>query len=342
MKHITKQSIGIDCAKNDFAVTYSRCDSEMNLEHVSSRVFLNTNKGFEDFLKWQDKRSDSNVFLPFVMEATGVYHERLACFLSDSGKFVSVIFPNRAKAFSKTLVVKTVNDKESSKALATMGIEKKMDQWKKPDPTFNRIKQLTREREQWQKHNTQAKNQLHAENAGAWINKKTIARLTKQILFLNKLIQEIEQELKAVLNQNKELKEKVDKVITIPGVGLITALTVIGETNGFKSMKNKRQLVSYSGYDIVEKSSGTSVRSTPRMSKKGNRHIRKALHLPSLSSIRHNSDSKDLFARIVAKHGIKMKAVVAVQRKTLVLIYTLWKNNQVFDPQYLENKNRVD
>lgn len=36
---------------------------------------------------------------------------------------------------------------------------------------------------------------------------------------------------------------------------------------------------------------------------------------------------------MVAKHGIKMKAAVSVQRKLLVLIYSLWKSNLPFDPK---------
>ena len=75
--------------------------------------------------------------------------------------------------------------------------------------------------------------------------------------------------------------------------------------------------------------------SKPRISKKGNRHIRKAMHFPALTSIRHNEQTKDQFIRMVQKHGIKMKAAVAIQRKLLVLIYTLWKKEEFFDPAFL-------
>ena len=48
--------------------------------------------------------------------------------------------------------------------------------------------------------------------------------------------------------------------------------------------------------------------------------------------------NKNLFTRLVGKHGIKMKAAVAVQRKLLELVYTLWKKNEDFDPNYERNK----
>jgi len=341
MKEILKQSMGIDCSKNDFAVTFSISDENMNIKHVRSKVFLNTAKGFNEFVKWQQKLSSPQMYLPFVMEATGVYHERLACFLVGQGKFVSVVFPNRAKAFSKTLEVKTVTDKEASKSLSVMGLERKLNQWEKPDPLYHSIKKLTRERERYQKHKTAAMNELHAEQSGEWNCDKTTRRLKQQIKLLEKQIVEIESELKNLVNENSQLAEKVSNITSIPGVGEITALTVIGETNGFKAIVNKRQLVSYAGFDVIEKTSGISVKSKARISKKGNRHIRKALYMPALSSIRFNEDYKQLFARLVSKHGIKKKAIVAVQRKCLILIYTLWKYNTEFIPDY-SNKNRAE
>ncbi len=136
------------------------------------------------------------------------------------------------------------------------------------------------------------------------------------------------------------LNNRIKKVITIPGIGMLTAVTIIAETHAFRLIQNKRQLVSYAGYDVIEKQSGTSVHSKPRISKRGNKHIRKAMHMPACAAIRCSDSSKEVFKRIVSKSGIKMKGVVAVQRKLLVLIYILWKNNEEFDPEY-QLKNRA-
>lgn len=46
-----------------------------------------------------------------------------------------------------------------------------------------------------------------------------------------------------------------------------------------------------------------------------------------------------LFERTLDKHGIKMKSYVALQRKLLILIYTLWKKNEAFDENYQKNKS---
>ena len=58
--------------------------------------------------------------------------------------------------------------------------------------------------------------------------------------------------------------------------------------------------------------------------------------MPALTAIRYEGRFKTLFTRLVSKHGIKMKAAVAVQRKLLEMIYTLYKTDAVFDKNYLK------
>ena len=122
-------------------------------------------------------------------------------------------------------------------------------------------------------------------------------------------------------------------VSSIPGRGNLTAVTIIAETNGFELIKNKRQLVSYAGLDVREKISGTSVKSKPRISKRGNRNLRKVMHFPALAAIRTDERFRDIFLRIVSRHGIKMKAIVAIQRKLLKLTFILWKNNSYYNSE---------
>jgi transposase len=70
------------------------------------------------------------------------------------------------------------------------------------------------------------------------------------------------------------------------------------------------------------------------ISKKGNTFIRKALFMPALSACRANPHMKELYKRLVAKGKNKKLAIIAVARKLLLLIYTLWKSNSVYIPEY--------
>src|SRR3954454_20639160 len=118
----------------------------------------------------------------------------------------------------------------------------------------------------------------------------------------------------------------------MPGVGLQTAVTVVAETNGFNLIRNSRQLVSYAGMDVIQKQSGTSIRGRVHISKQGNPHLRRCLYFPSFSAVKYNQPMQNLYHRIIENQAIKMKGYVAVQRKMLVLIYTLWKKNEAYNP----------
>jgi transposase len=181
---------------------------------------------------------------------------------------------------------------------------------------------------------TVVKNQLHAEQSEAYPNKSSLQRIRVRIKMLDKQEQEIRTEIRALIATDEEIKKMGGVICSIPGVGLLTAATVVAETNGFELIRNKRQLASYAGFDVREKQSGTSVKGKPKISKRGNKYLRKVMHLPALAAIRHDERFKAVFIRLVSKHGIKMKAAVAVQRKLLEMIFTIYKTDKKYDKEY--------
>jgi transposase len=308
-----------------------QASGEINI--AAHKVFSNNPKGLKELKKWEQKLNPEKVPVQFVMEATGVYHENAALFLYTNGYDVKLVLPNKAMHFQRTLEIKTVTDKTSANALAQMGLEKKLDNWEPPHPVFNKLRQLCRERNQLIDEQTMIKNQIEAEESGAWENSASVQRMKKRLSLVAKQKKETVTDMQQVVKAEPWLQEKLNYICSIPGVGFVTAITVMGETNGFNLTRNKRQLVSYAGLDVVVKDSGTSVKSKPRISHRGNGHLRKALYFPALAAIRKNEHMKNLFKRLVQKHGIKMKAAVAVQRKTLELIYILWKKEEMFDAE---------
>jgi transposase len=307
-------------------------------ELYAHKTFANGAKGFEALLAWVQKHSDQSIAIRFVMEATGVYHEALAYFLEEKDKEVTIVLPSKISSYMRTLDVKTITDKTASEAIARFGIERKLDTWKRPKDIFRKLRQLTRERDQIVEERTMVKNQLHADRTEAYSNKSSLARINARIKILNKQEQEIKTEIAELLSSDTEIKKTVVLICSVSGIGLLTAAIVLAETNGFDLIRNKRQLASYAGFDVREKQSGTSIKGKPKISKKGNKHLRKAMHLPALSAIRHDQRFKAVFARLVSKHGIKMKAAVAVQRRLLEMIYTIYKTNKKYDKQHLTKK----
>lgn len=336
MKKIVKQVVGIDVAHKELVVCMGRMYDDWSPSLYATKTFANTAKGFTAFVSWVKKLADESVAVRFVMEATGVYHEGLAYFLDSKNYEVTIVLPNKISNYMRTLATKTITDKTASEAIAMFGLERKLDCWQKPKEVHKRLRQLTRERDQIVDERSMVKNQLHAEQAEVMPHPQSIKRIKERIKLLTKQEKEIKQEVSTLIAQDEQVKQQVKLISTVTGVAELTAAIVLGETNGFELIRNKRQLASYAGFDIKEKQSGTSVKGKPRISKKGNRHLRKAMHLPALCAIRYDERFKAVFARIVSKHGIKMKAVVAVQRKILEMIFTVCKTNTAYDKKYFK------
>lgn len=336
MKKVVKQVLGVDVAQKELAVCLGRMYEDWTPELYASGTFPNTGKGFIALLKWVKKQTDQAIAVRFVMEATGIYHEAFAYFLDAQQQDISIILPNKISNYLRTLETKTITDKTASEGIARFGLERKLDNWRKPKEIYRKIQQLTRERDQLVLERTVLKNQLHAEKAGAFPLEGSITRLQERIDLINKQEKLIKQEIKGIVEKDPEVKQLIELISTIPGIGHLTAAIILGETNGFELIRNKRQLASYAGFDVKEKESGTSIKKKPKISKKGNRHLRKAVHLPALVAIKHDQRFKAIFTRLVARDGIKMKAVVAVQRKLLEMTYTIYKTKTRYDESYLE------
>lgn len=335
---VIKQSIGVDVAQKELVCSFGTLLDDLSFKIIARKTFANSLSGFKACLKWAKSLKNADTEVLFVMEATGVYHEKFANWLHDQKEKLAVVLPNKISNYMRTLSIKTVTDSTCADAITQFGLERKLDQWTPPKPIYRNLKQLTRERDQIVAERVAVDNQIHAEKTEAYPNENSLKRFKERRKLLCKQEKEIKNEIHKLVKSDEELDKDVKNITTIIGVGELTAVIVLAETNGFELVRNKKQLTSYAGLDVREKQSGTSVKGKPKISKKGNRSIRKAMHLPALAAIRHCDLFKGIYARLVGRHGIKMKAAVAVQRKLLELIYILYKTKQPFNLNYQQEQ----
>ena len=341
MKKVLKQVLGVDVAQKELVVTLGRLMEDLSVDLYAHKVFKNSETGMRLLVEWVGKLSDDSVAMQYVMEATGVYHQKFAYYLAEHGYSISIVLPNKISNYMRTLEIKTITDKTCSEAIARFGLGRKLDNWEEPKKIYRTLQQLTRERDQIVHERSAVKNQLHAEKSEAYPYEKSVSRLNARIAFLNTQEREIKQDISEIVNRDKGSKEDIKTICTIPGIGELTAVIVLAETNGFELIRSKKQLASYAGFDVKEKQSGTSVKGKPRISKKGNRHLRKAMYLPALSAVKWDERFKAIYARILRRNAIKMKGLVAIQRRLLEMIYILFKNKTTYDKQHLEKENSV-
>src|SRR6202012_3934045 len=101
-------------------------------------------------------------------------------------------------------------------------------------------KQLTCEGDQLVVERTLLKNQLHAEQTEAHSNERSISRLVERINLITRQEQEIKSEIAEIIKSDAELSRRIELLTSIPGIGKLTAVIIMAETNGFELIRNKK------------------------------------------------------------------------------------------------------
>ncbi|MBL7471168.1 transposase, partial [Robertkochia sediminum] len=212
--------------------------------------------------------------------------------------------------YAQSLEQRSKTDMLDSRVLASLGVERRLTLWSPPSPLLRDLKSLSRERSLLIRERSHEKNIEHAlTNAGSY-HARTLKRLKQRLVLLNKQITQVEQEMQQLMETDPELMQKMDYLMSIPGISFVAAATVIGETLGFKDITSAKQLTSYVGYDVVLRESGT-MKGKSKISKKGNRHIRAVLHMPSMTAVRCNPTLKPFYMRLKSTKSKPIIGLVA-------------------------------
>lgn len=333
-----RYGVGIDMSMESFNVCFKGLTVDEMEKILGTRKFPNTLGGFNSFCQWLiSKVKDQTIPLRLLLEVTGVYHENLLFHLHDLGYHVSLELGKRTKRYLESKGYDSKNDKEDAKGLASMVLERKLKVWQPVSEKLYEVRQILRYRKALTENKVAYQNQLHAINHAHRTSELVLGSIKESIKGLNKQIRELEKQAKSILEQDSQLWQRAKKIVdSLPGIGWLTIMEVLAETDGFVMFSSTKQLTKYAGYDIIERQSGKRNGKTS-ISKNGNARLRSAMFMPATTHIRtcENSPLTQLYLRLLKRNGgIHKKAATAVQRKLLCLIFTLWKSGQKYDPEY--------
>ncbi len=350
-------SIGIDVSKNNLHCSVGLINVANRIKIGGSKVFDNTEKGFTDFVKWV---SEHNTLvdreLKVCLEPTNTYHEKLmyspVIRAVPNINFI-LIQPNCSKAYARMRGQNSKNDKADADILARMALDSSSpyEIWEALPDDIRLIRDKLRQRVMLLELKTATSNQKQAYVAGGLVDGTIVATFDQTLTFLNDMSEKIKTEVETLSKKNAVLATNVKRLETIPGVGFLTAITVLSEYNQFNNFNNIAQVVSWAGLDIVQKQSGNWVGKST-ISKKGNSYIRRQLYCAAGTHIREKACYVDLHNKVAERIGEAKakkyyKGVVAVMRKLLILCFSLLKNETGFNPEVYEarraecRKNRV-
>jgi transposase len=125
-----------------------------------------------------------------------------------------------------------------------------------------------------------------------------------------------------------------DHLLSIPQMGVVTLGTILGETGGFSNYSNCQQLIKLAGLNLYTISSGLR-KGQIRITKMGRPLLRKALYLASCRMAKRGHPFHQYYSRLISKGVLRKKALIAVCRKLIRVMFALFSKGENFSLKVL-------
>lgn len=323
--------IGIDVAK-------AKVDAALYISSGGknpSATFARTPQGMAELLAWAKKNSPAHTPLRALLEATGRYSAEAAAWLLENDPTLApaIINPLHAKRFAQSLGLRNKTDKIDAQTLARMGAERTPAPYEAPGHTILELRALVRERRTLIDERTRLINRMK-EGTDSTFVKKERARTLKQ---LETTIGRIDMEIEKVAAADPSLSADIALLQTIPGVGALTAITVLAELGDLRRFESGRKLASFAGLSPRRHESGSTVRGRSRMSKQGNSAVRAILYPSAMASKRMEKGMRRTYERLLENKKAPMVALGAIMRRQLILMRAILKSGKPYESPVEKN-----
>lgn len=318
-------AVGIDVSKSKFNVCYLTDGQSRghNGEFTADAI------GHAKFLAWLE-RVGAGQSVHLCLEETGCYGQALAAFLHEAGHHVSIVNAALIKNYGRSLNVRTKNDVVDARLIAQFTLERVPQRWTPLPAKHQALRNASRRRDQINEFIIKEKNHLEASPS------PQITALHRSLIeHLETCKAEISKLMAQLVAQDPQLARAVELLMTIPGIGRVTAINLLAELPPIDAFTSARQLCAYAGLTPRENSSGSSLRGTPRLCKQGRGVLRRIMFLPALSLMRSKSGPLRVFAdRLLGKNKTPACVVGALMRKLIALVFAILRSGKPFDPLY--------
>lgn len=237
-----------------------------------------------------------------ALEATG-NARAIARTLEPHAARVVVAARNELRAITEAKVKTDGRDARTLARLLAAGLLHGC--WLPDEPTRALRRRLAR-RAQLVRQRTRAKNELHA----------ALMRNLTEIALLERGIAE-----------HALGSQAIKRLMTVPGVSLMTATTFIAAVGDIRRFPDPRKLVSYLGLDPKVRQSGAGAAHHGRISKQGAAQVRQMLTEAAIVAVNTPGPMRAFYERVRTRRGSQI-AIVAVARKLAVLFWHLLTREQ--------------
>lgn len=312
--------IGIDVSKKTLDISFA---NQSTWDHYQ---IPNNVSGFKRLIDTIGK--DAHV----VLEASGVYHLRLASYLHERGLKISVVNPLSIRRFAEWRLSRAKTDKKDAKLIAEFGMSQTLVLWNPEDPRIVKMKQKAMIINMLDRQIHQLNRQVESIEDGAIIDTETIKQLRR---ISEKLTREkckteksLEQTCQSAFAKNLKLLK------SIPGIGSKSAIMFITHTGNFKKFLHFKQFIAFAGMSPKIRQSGSSLNAKARICKMGNGVIRKTLFMCSLSAQQYNPVCKEMKHRLIKNGKPKMLINIAIANKLIKQAFAIIRSGEMFSKDF--------
>jgi transposase len=303
-----KLTIGIDISK-DRLDAYRLSDRQ----HIQ---VTNDRAGHQALIRWI-----GTGHLPLVVfEATGSYHRQLEAVLAASGIPFAKVNPRQARRFAEATGRLAKTDRIDAAMLARMGAVLELEGHKAPSKNLHELSDLMAARRGLIKDRTAASTRLSTATVPL-VKRQLTARL-KQI---ETQLAQIDAAMADKVAQDEAMSHKLAILVSIPGIGETTALSMLIEMPELGTLEGK-QAASLAGLAPISRQSG-NWQGRERI-QGGRPLLRRAIYMPALVATRFNADLKAKYKHLIRAGKPAKVAITAVMRKLVVMANALLRDGR--------------
>lgn len=296
--------VGLDVAKSSLQLDLAE----------QSHALTNDPKGHARLLKLLRDYPSAHI----VCEATGGYEQAVVRALHAAHLPVSVVEAGRVRHFARAKGQRAKTDPIDATMLSAYGRALQPLPTPAPTPQQTRLAELSTRR-------LQLLHTLLAENNRAhhYLDKISVRQARQLRRLLEKQIDQCDAAIAELIAADPILQQKADRLDAIPGVGAVTAATVLAELPELGAITDQAA-AALAGVAPYNRDSGSS--QGVRHIAGGRTSLRCALYMAALSAVRYDPILKAFYQRLRAAGKKPKVALVASMRKLVVLMNRLLKN----------------
>ena len=321
--------IGIDISKKTFDLALITGNST---EKMVTAKFPNDYKGIVALEQFIRKQNLVKQDILFCIEHTGLYCRVLSSYLVEGQYAVWLEMP--VQIIRSLGIQRGKTDQLDAKRIATYALtfKDKVRLWEPPREEVQKIHDLLSLRERLVESRKSILTPIEElEVTGLSEVAASLKKHCKKSLeALEREIEQIEKELDKIIDKDTNLKNKYKLAKSVPGIGKITALSLLYYTNEFTLFRSAKKLACYCGVAPFARESGTSVKGKPRVSNFANKAMKKLLHMAAMAAISSDQELRIYYHRKVAEGKNKMLVLNAIRNKILHRLFAVIRRETPF------------